>query len=141
MIKKERGIEHTNLLIYLERYTAFLFEMVYCTQQLTRKYKQHTLSLGRMIWWVKALHSELEEFHFKPTWYLPRVWTPTSLLGSQLPLDRQSMKCIEKVLFWVCDMHVHDFSIPVHNLSFWDVNICKTCWGRVQKLSKASFHV
>ena len=36
---------------------------------------------------------------------------------------------IEKVLFWVCHMHVHDFSTPVHSLSFWDVNICKTCWG------------
>ena len=64
--KRERGIEYTNLLIYLERYTAFLFEIVYCTQQLTRKYKQHNLSLGRVVWWVKALHSELEGFHFKP---------------------------------------------------------------------------
>ena len=52
--KRERGIEHTNLLIYLERYTAFVFEMVYCTQQITRKYKQHNLSLGRVVWWVKA---------------------------------------------------------------------------------------
>ena len=66
MIKKDRGIDHANLLLYLERYTASLFEMVYYTQQLTRKYKQHNLSLGRVVWWVKALHSELEGFHFKP---------------------------------------------------------------------------
>ena len=26
-------------------------------------------------------------------------------------------------------MHAHDFSTPVHCLSFWDVNICKTSWG------------
>ena len=26
-------------------------------------------------------------------------------------------------------MHAHDFWTPVHSLSFWDVNICKTCWG------------
>ena len=36
---------------------------------------------------------------------------------------------IEKVLSCVCHMHAHDFSTPVHSLSFWDVNICKTCWG------------
>ena len=58
--KRERGIEHTNLLIHLERYTGFLFEMVYCTQQLTRKYKQHNLSLGRVVWWVKAFPAVME---------------------------------------------------------------------------------
>ena len=26
-------------------------------------------------------------------------------------------------------MHAHDLSTPVHSLSFWDVNICKTSWG------------
>ena len=36
---------------------------------------------------------------------------------------------IGKVLSCVCHMHAHDFSTPVHSLSFWDVNICKTCWG------------
>ena len=36
---------------------------------------------------------------------------------------------IEKVIFCVCHMHAHDFSTPAHSLSFWDVNICKTCWG------------
>ena len=36
---------------------------------------------------------------------------------------------IEKVLFCVCHMHAHDFSTPVYSLSFWDVNICKTCWA------------
>ena len=36
---------------------------------------------------------------------------------------------IEKVISCVCHMHAHDFSTPVHSLSFWDVNICKTCWG------------
>ena len=36
---------------------------------------------------------------------------------------------IEKVPFCVCHMYAHDFSTPVHSLSFWDVNICKTCWG------------
>ena len=39
--KKERGIEYTNLLVYLERQIASLFEMMYYTQQLTMKYKQH----------------------------------------------------------------------------------------------------
>ena len=29
----------------------------------------------------------------------------------------------------VCHMHAHDFSTPVHSLSFWDVNISKTCMG------------
>ena len=38
---------------------------------------------------------------------------------------------IEKVLFCVCHMDAHDFSTPVHILSFWDVNICKTCCGTV----------
>ena len=47
--KRERGIEHTDLLIYLERYTPFLFENVHCTQQLTGKYEQHNLSLGRVV--------------------------------------------------------------------------------------------
>ena len=36
---------------------------------------------------------------------------------------------IGKVLSCVCHIHAHDFSTPVHSLSFWDVNICKTCWG------------
>ena len=36
---------------------------------------------------------------------------------------------IKKVLFCVCHMHAHDFSTPVHSLSFWDVNIWKTSWG------------
>ena len=35
---------------------------------------------------------------------------------------------IEKVLFCVFHMHAHDFSTPAHSFSFWDVNICKTCW-------------
>ena len=35
---------------------------------------------------------------------------------------------IEKVLFCVCHMHAHDFSTPVHSLSFWYLNICKTGW-------------
>ena len=26
-------------------------------------------------------------------------------------------------------MHAHDFSTPVHSLSFRDVNMCKTSWG------------
>ena len=37
---------------------------------------------------------------------------------------------IEKVLFCVCHMHKHASSTTVHGLSFWDVNICKTCWGK-----------
>ena len=36
---------------------------------------------------------------------------------------------IEKVLFCPCHMHAHDFSTPLHSLLFWDVNICKTCYG------------
>ena len=36
---------------------------------------------------------------------------------------------IEKVLFCPCHMHAHDFSSLVRSLSFWDVNICKTCYG------------
>ena len=36
---------------------------------------------------------------------------------------------IEKVPFWACHMHAHDFSSPVHSLFFWEVNICKICWG------------
>ena len=34
--------------------------MVYYTQQLTRKYKQHNLSLGRVVWWVKAFPAVME---------------------------------------------------------------------------------
>ena len=30
---------------------------------------------------------------------------------------------------YVCHMHAHDFPTPVNSSSFWDVNICKTCWG------------
>ena len=34
-----------------------------------------------------------------------------------------------KKFYFVCHMHAHDFPTPVHSLSFWDVNICYTCWG------------
>ena len=66
--------------------------MVHYTQQLRRKYKQQNLSLGTVVWWVEALHSELEAFHFKPTRCLTRDGNPTSLQGSQLALGGESMK-------------------------------------------------
>ena len=34
-----------------------------------------------------------------------------------------------KKFYFVRHLHAHDFSTPVLSLSFWEVNICKTCWG------------
>ena len=64
--KRERDWTYKSINLFGEINWFSFWNGVLHTQQLTRKFKQHNLSLGRLVWWVKALHSELKDFISNP---------------------------------------------------------------------------